>query len=241
MGYISYCYPSSYNSCRTVDCTYEQECVTKKRSSKKLIKVPLKFGDSVHSIRKQDTSNSKDNDGVSKQSKNDIRDNGERCSIFMEDKEKGENSGFVGDLNGEQFLTLISQVNSHSVNEMHASSDEIIANVESVILNACVNSVVQNVDKDYNNVNDIADNVNFDKVVKESVNFNVSVAIDDLNTRGSKEINKICDVGTNENVVVKKGCGKNVDMKVNDIVSNEKNLLILSMLLILITIVRDSY
>lgn len=75
----------------------------------------------------------------------------------MMDKTKVGDVGFVGDLNGECFPALNSQVNSSPVNELleNTVKESACANDVRDILNDSDNDYVKSVDYDVNNVKSV--------------------------------------------------------------------------------------
>nr|GEU76900.1 hypothetical protein [Tanacetum cinerariifolium] len=80
----------------------------------------------------------------------------------MVDKEKEEDCRFVGDLNGEQFPTLCSQINNSSENDKKVCNDKLEKNDNYNILNVGVDVNVECSVKNANKIDDCVNNENSD-------------------------------------------------------------------------------
>nr|GEY84774.1 reverse transcriptase domain-containing protein [Tanacetum cinerariifolium] len=118
-------------------------------------RVPLRFGHSMHNIRKKNNDKSNDNEGYVEQSKVYDRSNGKGNDVQMKDKEKRVNEGFVGYLNDS---------------------------VESGCLNAYVDQDVKCVDNNATSINDSVD-TGMVNDSEECVKNNVSVDSSMMNNK----------------------------------------------------------
>nr|GEV29283.1 hypothetical protein [Tanacetum cinerariifolium] len=139
----------------------------KKRSSTRLIRLPIRFGDSIHEIRKKNTDRNKQNeDDLIRKGDDDqgkvIREIEEMVRV------SGENSkGFVGDLNSNDFLKLQSQVNIPSSSIIYDDIDVSNKNVADNMMNVC-----DNVSEKYGNKGNTTRIIVAEKIDKDERDFN---------------------------------------------------------------------
>ena len=119
---------------------------TKKRSSNRAITVPGRSGDSVHGIHQKnlDKSKTKNDEKKAKIGVEGVNGDFVGGNTIMKETEVG--NGFVGDLNGDCFPALNSQVHTPSVNDRVnknvSISDSVSASLN-VSNNENVNCVVE--------------------------------------------------------------------------------------------------
>lgn len=87
---------------------------TKKRSSKKVIRVPVKFGDSVHVLPKRNCDRNNDSDENLKHGRGDVKNNNGGKKVIDEAMSMGNKEEFDGDLNGVNFPALSQVTNTPS-------------------------------------------------------------------------------------------------------------------------------
>ncbi|GJT93498.1 zinc knuckle CX2CX4HX4C containing protein [Tanacetum coccineum] len=111
----------------------------KKRSSTRSIRVPIRFGDSIHGIRKKNTVRNKQNedDLIRKGDDDQGKVMGETEEMVGVSSEN--NKGFVGDLNSNDFPELQSRVNIPSSSIIHDNIDVSNKNVADNMMNVCDN------------------------------------------------------------------------------------------------------
>ncbi|GJW67847.1 hypothetical protein Tco_0122271 [Tanacetum coccineum] len=190
----------------------------KKRSSTRSIRVPIRFGDSIHGIRKKNIDRNKQNeDDLIRKGDDD------QGKVMGETKEmvgiSSENSeGFVGDLNIEDFPELRSQVNIPSSSIRHVNIDDRNKNVVVNMMNACdiVNETCGNkentiginvAEKTYKveqegNKKDEEDDANKNKCCNETVSNNNCDRMQYVKS-GTEEIKKTGSSGTKFANIVK--------------------------------------
>nr|GEX03803.1 RNA-directed DNA polymerase, eukaryota, reverse transcriptase zinc-binding domain protein [Tanacetum cinerariifolium] len=167
--------------------------------------------DSVHNIRSHNKYKSKDNGELLKQGGRFEKENEVNNDGLVNDKENGKDYGFVGDLNGEQFPTLCSQVKSSSGNNVYDCNDKLKECDKQDYLNTfdedgCVTSKCSNGNMQKSNINcchDILNKSNTDESI-EMNEGNVELSdksgergvnrMNENKFHGDKQSNKFVDI-----------------------------------------------